>query len=86
MAVTVSSEGKGRSIDSVIIERLWRTAESEESEVRYLWGYANGHETQRRLAKNCALCNTGSVCETLKHATPGEVSFGGLADAARVAA
>jgi len=71
--VAISMDGKGRWIDNVFIERLWRSVKYEEV---YLRGYANGHEAQRSLSKYFAFYNARRVHETLGYATPDEVYFG----------
>ena len=81
--VAISMDGKGRWIDNVFIERLWRSVKYEEV---YLRAYANGHEAQRSLAKYFAFYNARRVHETLDYATPDEVYFGGFAKATLVAA
>jgi putative transposase len=81
--VAISMDGKGRWIDNVFVERLWRSVKYEEI---YLRGYANGHEAQRSLTKYFAFYNSRRVHETLEYATPDEVYFGGLAKATSAAA
>jgi putative transposase len=46
--VRVSMNGRGRCLDNVFVERLWRTVKYEEI---YLRDYANGKEAQESLAK-----------------------------------
>jgi putative transposase len=46
--VAISMDGKGRWIDNVFIERLWRSVKYEEV---YLHGYANGTEARTSLAR-----------------------------------
>ena len=70
--VAISMDGKGRWIDNVFIERLWRSVKYEEI---YLRGYANGHEAERSLSKYFAFYNARRVHETLGYATPDEVYF-----------
>lgn len=81
--VAISMDGKGRWIDNVFIERLWRSVKYEEI---YLRGYANGHEAQRSLAKYFAFYNARRVHETLGYATPDEMYFGALAKTTPAAA
>ena len=71
----ISMDGKGRWIDNVFIERLWRSVKYEEI---YLRGYTNGHEAQRSLSKYFAFYNARRLHETLGYATPDEVYFGAL--------
>lgn len=81
--VAISMDGKGRWIDNVFIERLWRSVKYEEI---YLRGYANGHEAQRSLAKYFAFYNARRVHETLGYATPDEMYFDALAKTTPAAA
>jgi putative transposase len=74
--VAISMDGKGRWIDNVFIERLWRSVKYEEI---YLRGYANGHEAQRSLSRYFEFYSARRVHETLGYATPDEVYFGVLA-------
>ena len=46
--VAISMDGKGRWIDNVFIERLWRSVKYEEV---YLRGYANGTEARYSLTR-----------------------------------
>ena len=80
--VAISMDGKGRWIDNVFIERLWRSVKYEEV---YLRAYANG--TKRALADNLLpFYNERRVHETLGYATPDEVYFGALAKTTPAAA
>jgi putative transposase len=81
--VAISMDGKGRWIDNVFIERLWRSVKYEEI---YLRGYANGHEAQRSLANYFEFYNARRVHETLGYATPDEMYFGALAKTTPAAA
>jgi putative transposase len=81
--VAISMDGKGRWIDNVFVERLWRSVKYEEV---YLRGYANGHEAQHSLSRYFAFYNARRLHETLGYATPDEVYFGGLAKITSVAA
>ena len=71
--IAISMDGKGRWIDNVFIERLWRSVKYEEV---YLRAYANGHEAQRSLWRYFAFYNARRLHETLGYATPDEVYFG----------
>jgi len=81
--VAISMDGRGRWIDNVFIERLWRSVKYEEV---YLREYRNGHEAQRSLSKYFAFYNARRVHETLGYATPDEVYFGALANRVSAAA
>ena len=45
--VRISMDGRGRWLDNVLIERLWRSLKYEEV---YLKGYADGHEARAGIA------------------------------------
>ena len=79
----ISMDGKGRWIDNVFIERLWRSVKYEEV---YLRAYANGHEAQHSLSKYFGFYNARRLHETLGYATPYEVYFGALANTVPAAA
>jgi putative transposase len=73
--VAISMDGKGRWIDNVFIERLWRSVKYEDV---YLREYADGHVAQHSLSKYFAFYNGRRLHETLDYCTPDEVYFGAL--------
>lgn len=75
-AVAISMDGKGRWIDNVFIERLWRSVKYEEV---YLHGYANGSEARTALARYFSFYNTRRSHQSLGYRTPDEVYFAALA-------
>ena len=74
--VAISMDGKGRWVDNIFIERLWRSVKYEDV---YLHAYASGSEARESLTKYFAFYNTRRVHESLGYATPDEVYFGALA-------
>ena len=52
--VTISMDGRGRWMDNVFIERLWRSLKYEDV---YLKGYADGREAARGIAEWIAFYN-----------------------------
>jgi putative transposase len=70
--VAISMDGKGRWIDNVFIERLWRSVKYEEV---YLRAYATGSEARASLTKYFAFYNERRVHESLEYETPDEVYF-----------
>jgi putative transposase len=70
--VAISMDGKGRWIDNVFIERLWRSVKYEEV---YLHGYANGAEARASLARYFRLYNSVRSHQSLDYRTPDEVYF-----------
>ena len=74
--VAVSMDGKGRWIDNVFIERLWRSVKYEEV---YLHGYANGTEARTALTRYFSFYNARRTHQALDYRTPDEVYFPALA-------
>ena len=81
--VAISMDGKGRWIDNVFIERLWRSVKYEDV---YLRAYASGSEARQCLTRYFAFYNARRVHESLEYATPDEVYFGALAAGTQAAA
>ena len=81
--VAISMDGKGRWIDNVFIERLWRSVKYEDV---YLRAYANGTEARQSLTRYFSFYNSKRLHENLDYATPDEVYFAGLATVTAVAA
>jgi len=81
--VAISMDGKGRWIDNVFIERVWRSVKYEEV---YLHAYASGSEARQSLKKYFSFYNSRRLHENLNYATPDEVYFGGIAAVTAVAA
>jgi putative transposase len=70
--VRISMDGRGRALDNVFIERLWRSVKYEEV---YLSDYANGLEAQHGLDRYFRLYNTDRPHQSLQWKTPYEVHF-----------
>jgi putative transposase len=81
--VAISMDGKGRWIDNVFIERLWRSVKYEEV---YLHAYANGTEARTGLTRYFSFYNARRFHQTLEYRTPDEAYFAGLATTAPIAA
>jgi putative transposase len=75
--VAISMDGKGRWIDNIFIERLWRSVKYEDV---YLHAYASGSDARQSLRNYFAFYNARRVHEALGYATPDEVYFGALAE------
>jgi hypothetical protein len=58
----ISMDGRGRWMDNVFIERLWRSLKHEDI---YLKGYADGREAHRGIAAWFAFYNDESYCPSL---------------------
>jgi len=65
--VAISMDGKGRWIDNVFIERLWRSVKYEEV---YLHGYANGTEARTALTRYFGFYNARRSHQALEYRTP----------------
>ena len=81
--VTISMDGKGRWIDNVFIERLWRSVKYEEV---YLHAYDNGTEARSALTRYFNFYNTRRTHQALDYRTPDKEYFAGLAATTEVAA
>ena len=71
--IRISWDGRGRFLDNIFIERLWRSVKYEEV---YLHGYENVGEARSRLAQYFQLYNTERFHQSLDYKTPHEVYFG----------
>jgi putative transposase len=65
--VRISMDGRGRWMDNVFIERLWRSLKYEDV---YLKGYADGVEAKAGIAQWIAFYNTRRPHMALDHRTP----------------
>lgn len=70
MKIRVSMDGKGRWVDNVFIERLWRSTKYEEV---YQYGYRDGLEARQRLGEYFETYNVRRLHESLGYRTPAEV-------------
>ena len=68
--VKVSMDGKGRCLDNVFVERLWRTVKYEDI---YLRCYEGVPELQRGLARFFGYYNQERLHQSLEYRTPAEV-------------
>jgi putative transposase len=71
--VAVSMDGRGRCLDNVFVERLWRSVKYEDV---YLRGYESVPELERGLAAYFAFYNRERLHQSLGYKTPAEV-YGG---------
>jgi putative transposase len=65
--VRISMDGRGRWMDNVFIERLWRSLKHEDI---YLKGYADGREAKAGIALWFAFYNTRRPHQALGNRTP----------------
>jgi len=71
--VAVSMDGRGRALDNVFVERLWRTVKYEDI---YIRGYERVAELLGGLARYFTFYNQERLHQSLGYATPGEVYRG----------
>jgi putative transposase len=71
--VQVSMDGRGRCLDNVFVERLWRTVKYEDI---YLYGYEGVRELQRGLQRYFPFYNEERLHQSLAYRTPAAV-YGG---------
>jgi putative transposase len=65
--VAISMDGRGRWMDNVFIERLWRSLKHEDV---YLKGYADGREAVRGIAEWIAFYNDRRPHQALADRAP----------------
>jgi putative transposase len=68
--IAISMDGRGRAIDNVFIERLWRSVKYEEV---YLRDYRDGWDAEASLAAYFRLYDEERIHQALGYRTPGEV-------------
>jgi putative transposase len=70
--IKISMDGKGRAIDNVFIERLWRSVKYEEV---YLKSYTTGIDAHSGLKKYFHFYNKIRTHSSLANCTPSEIYF-----------
>ncbi len=65
--VAVSMDGRGRALDNVFVERLWRTVKYEDI---YIRGYEAVLELQQGLGRYFAFYNQERLHQSLRYETP----------------
>ena len=71
--VRVSMDGRGRALDNIFVERLWRSVKYEDL---YLKEYTTVPELEAGLSSYFIFYNTERPHQSLKYHTPAEVHFG----------
>jgi putative transposase len=71
--VAVSMDGRGRALDNVFVERLWRSVKYEDI---YIRGYETVAELRRGLARYFAFYNDDRLHQSLDYRTPAAVYQG----------
>jgi len=70
--VQISMDGKGRALDNIFTERLWRTVKYEEV---YLKDYASPREARSGLTDYLAFYNYRRLHQALDYHTPAQIYF-----------
>jgi len=68
--ITISMDGRGRALDNVWIERLWRTVKQEEV---YIRDYVDGLDAHRSLEKYFGFYNEERLHSSLDYISPGAI-------------
>lgn len=71
--IRISMDGKGRALDNIFVERLWRTVKYENI---YLKAYADGWELETGLTGYFDFYNHRRFHQSLQYRTPAEVLKG----------
>ena len=73
--VQISRDGKGRALDNIFTERLWRTVKYEEV---YLHDYQTPKQARTQLTAYFDFYNYRRLHQSLGYLTPAEVYFSAL--------
>ena len=79
--VAISMDGRGRALDNIFVERLWRNVKHEDV---YLKGYATMGELTMGLAEYFAYYNGERPHQSLGYQTPASVYLNGSGGGARI--
>jgi putative transposase len=71
--VQISMDGKGRALDNIFTERLWRSVKWEEV---YVQDYGSPREARRSLTEYLEFYNQERLHQALRYRTPAEVFLG----------
>ena len=79
--VQISMDGKGRALDNIFTERLWRTVKYEEV---YMHEYTSPREARQQLRDYVQFYNQQRLHQALEYQTPATVYFRQAASGAGV--
>lgn len=71
--IKFSMDGRGRALDNIFVERLWRSVKYEEV---YLHDYQSVREARNSLDEYFRYYNTERLHQSLEYRTPYEVHHG----------
>ncbi len=72
-SVQIGMIGRGRAVDNVFVERLWRSVMYEEV---YLYDYATPREARQGLTRYLRFCDHEHPHQALEYRTPAEAYLG----------
>ena len=73
--IRISMDGRGRFLDNIFVERLWRSLKYENV---YLHVYATGSEARHGIGRWFKQYNDGRLHQSLGYLTPDQVYFAGV--------
>jgi putative transposase len=79
--IAISMDGRGRALDNIFVERLWRSVKHEDV---YLKGYVNMPELQLGLTEYFEFYNTERFHQSLSYCTPDQVYQAASGGGARI--
>jgi len=79
--VKISMDGRGRALDNIFTERLWRTVKHEDI---YLRDYGRMPQLQAGLTEYFEFYNTERPHQSLSNLTPAEVYYSGVGGGAKI--
>jgi putative transposase len=71
--VQISMDGRGRALDNIFVERLWRSVKYEEV---YVYDYASPREARQHLTRYFEFYDHERPHQALDYRTPADVYFG----------
>jgi putative transposase len=79
--IRISMDGRGRALDNIFVERLWRSIKHEDL---YLKGYGSPTEMKHGLAEYFRFYNSERIHQALDYKTPDEVYASATGGGARI--
>lgn len=79
--ISISMDGRGRALDNVFVERLWRSLKHEDL---YLKGYGSGAELHQGVNEYFQFYNADRLHQSLGYQTPNMVYASGVGGGARI--
>ena len=81
LCIKISMDGRGRALDNILVERLWRSVKHEDI---YLKGYDSFPEVTTGLTEYFEFYNTERPHQSLGYSTPNEVYRTGVGGGASI--